>query len=254
MWGFGMLEASADWIGVARLYGEDGLARLKAAHVLVAGVGGVGSWCVEALARTGVGALTLVDGDRADPSNVNRQLHALVGNYGRQKVELMAERIACISNSIVVRQENRFITKRNVEEIVLDGVDWVVDCIDDLGGKAALVAAARRRGIPVVSSGGAGARRRPECVKVEDLAFFRGDRLAAGLRARLRRDYGFPSASPSRPKAFGILCVGSDEQPRYAEGPDGSKVFGAGMVVTATVGLRLASIVIEAIAQGARRA
>lgn len=244
--------------GVARLYGEDGAARLAAAHIVVAGAGGVGSWAMEALARSGVGRLTLIDGDVSALSNTNRQLHAMDGNYGRGKVELMRERIALINPDCRVELREVFITPENVDELLPPDADYVLDCIDDLRGKTALVAAACRRGLRVVSSGGAGGKRHPERLVVEDLARVKGDPLLAKLRTNLRKHHGFPAGSASgRSPKFGIAVVASDEpvrQPSAANNaasgqPEGARIgFGSGVVVTGAAGLMLASLVINAVA------
>lgn len=244
--------------GVARLYGEAGAKRLAGAHVLVAGAGGVGSWAMEALARTGIGRLTLVDGDVSALSNTNRQLHAMDGNYGRSKVALMKERIALINPACRVELIESFITPENAETLIPTDVDWILDCIDDLRGKTALIAAACRCGIPVASSGGAGGKRHPERLVLEDLARVKGDPLLAKLRTNLRKFHGFPVGSASGKSAkFGILVVSSDEPVRQATAenniasgqPAGVRIgFGSAMVVTAAAGLMLASVAVNAIA------
>lgn len=244
--------------GVARLYGEDGAARLARAHVVVAGAGGVGSWAMEALARSGIGRLTLIDGDVSALSNTNRQLHAMDGNYGRGKVALMRERIGLINPDCRVELIESFITPENADEILPADADFVMDCIDDLRGKTALVAAARRKGLKVVTSGGAGGKRHPERLVVEDLARVKGDPLLAKLRTNLRKFHGFPAGNASgRSVKFGIPVVASDEpvrQPSAANNqaagqPEGARIgFGSGVVVTGTAGLMLASLVINAIA------
>lgn len=244
--------------GVARLYGEEAAKRLARAHVVVAGAGGVGSWAMEALARTGVGHLTLIDGDVSALSNTNRQLHAMDGNFGCSKIALMKERIALINPFCKVDLCKKFITPDNVDELIPERSDWILDCIDDLRGKTALVAAACHRSIPVASSGGAGGRRHPERLIIDDLALVKGDPLLAKLRTNLRKWHGFPAGNASgRSEKFGILVVASDEpvqQPselnREAAGQSsGAQIgFGSGVVVTATAGMMLASIALNSIA------
>ena len=241
--------------GVARLYGETGAQRLAAAHVVVVGLGGVGSWAAEALARTGVGRLTLIDGDRSAISNTNRQLHALDGQYGSYKAELLKSRFALINPEISVAVVTDFVTPDNVSSLLPLDAAWVLDCIDDLKGKTALVGVAKRLGFNVAVSGGAGGRRLPEALTIDDLARIKGDPLVAKLRANLRREYGFPSGSPDgKGKKFGIPTVASNEPVRQpdaenirAAGADvGAKIgFGSGVVVTGVAGLLLASIAIN---------
>lgn len=243
--------------GVARLYGESGALALARAHVVVVGLGGVGSWAVEALVRTGVGRLTLIDGDEVALSNTNRQLPALDGGYGRPKAEVLRERVLLINPECEVEVKTEFVTKENAAQLLPVDADWVLDCIDDLRGKTALVGEACRLGLKVAVSGGAGGKRDPGRIVVSDLALAKGDPLAGKLRSALRRDYGFPAGSASgRSKKFGILAVTSDEPVRQPDHENvaatgaapGARIgFGSGVVVTASAGLRLASIAIEGI-------
>ena len=143
--------------GVARLYGEEGAAKLRRAHVAVIGVGGVGTWAAEALARSAVGVITLIDMDHIAESNTNRQIHALGDAYGQAKVEAMTKRIAAINPSCDIRPIDDFITVDNAEQMIV-GYDFVLDCIDQVNAKAALIARARAVNIPVVTCGAAGGR------------------------------------------------------------------------------------------------
>ncbi|ROR34429.1 tRNA cyclic N6-threonylcarbamoyladenosine(37) synthase TcdA [Inmirania thermothiophila] len=217
-------EPDADWRArfgaLGRLYGEAALPVLASMHVCVVGLGGVGSWAVEALARTGVGALTLVDYDTVEPGNCNRQLPALTANFGRKKHAVLAERIAAIHPGCRVTCIDDFATPRNVAELITPaaGLDCVIDAIDGIAAKAALIARCRRLKIPVVTTGGAGGLTDPTQVQVRDLSRTWNDPLAAKVRAKLRADYGF-SRNPRR--RFGVECVFSIEQPRYPR-PDGS--------------------------------
>ena len=200
--------------GIARLYGSAGAERLRRAHVCVVGVGGVGSWAVEALARTGVGALTLVDLDEVCVSNVNRQLPALTSEVGKPKVQVLKERVAGINEECRVQVVEEFFTTSNSAEILSVHFDCVLDGIDDVGNKALLLAECVRRKIPVVSAGGAGGRRGPTAIRVADLAFTTHDRLLQRLRKVLRADHGF-SEDPKVP--FGIPCVYSTELPVFPQ-------------------------------------
>ena len=166
--------------GIGRLYGTEGLERIRRAHVCVVGLGGVGSWAVEALARSGIGALTLVDLDDVCISNVNRQLHALDGDLGKPKVEVMARRVRAINPDCVVHPLQAFFLKSNAQEILQGGFDYVLDAFDSPSRKCVLIAQCRERSIPVITSGAAAGRRDPTAVEVIDLAFSSHDRLLAG--------------------------------------------------------------------------
>jgi tRNA A37 threonylcarbamoyladenosine dehydratase len=194
--------------GIRRLFGADGQDRLSRAHVCVVGVGGVGSWAVEALARTGIGALTLVDFDEICISNVNRQLHAVTGEFGKPKVAVLAERVRLIQPDCDVRPLQTQFTASTAAEILAPGFDAVLDAIDRPALKALLIAGCRERGIPVVSAGGAGGRRDPTQVRVEDLARVSHDRLLRVTRNTLREEHGFPQGAR---KKFGVRCVYSPE-------------------------------------------
>lgn len=248
--------------GINRLYGADALPRLMAAHVCVVGIGGVGSWAVEALARSGIGALTLIDLDHVAESNMNRQLHAVEGNLGKAKVQAMAERVASINPACRVTLVDDFITPDNLAELI-PACDAVVDCIDQVKAKVALLAHCRRHKLMVITTGGAGGRLDPSRAKVEDLSRTTQDALASRVRALLRKDFGYPK-DPK--KKFGIVCVYSDEQvikPQAGEcAVDGAPTatlqgqglncagYGSSVAVTATFGFIAASRVISAIAMG----
>lgn len=204
--------------GVSRLYGEAGLAKLQASHVCVIGIGGVGSWAAEALARNAVGKITLIDLDNIAESNVNRQLHAVDGAFGKAKVTAMRERILQINPFAIVAEVEDFVTRENVAQRLNKGFDGVVDCIDDAKAKMAIAAHCKTHDIPLVTTGGAGGRLDPTRIKLADLSQVHGDRLLAKVRNGLRRDYGFPKAQEIKGKAkpktalFGITAVYSDEQ------------------------------------------
>ncbi len=197
--------------GIARLYGADGLARLRAAHVCVVGLGGVGSWTVEALARSGIGALTLVDLDEICVSNVNRQLHALDGNVGRAKADVLAERVRAVHPECRVTPVQEFFTHASAERILAPQFDAVVDAIDAVSNKTRLIAMCRERNLVIVTTGGAGGRRDPTAIRVTDLAFTEHDRLLLNVRVQLRRLHGFPRGDA----AFGVPCVFSPEAPVF---------------------------------------
>ncbi len=250
--------------GIRRLYGSRAFERFRTAHVVVVGVGGVGSWTVEALARSGIGRLTLIDLDDVCVSNVNRQLHALDGQIGRPKVEVLAERCRAIQPGIEVVADAAFVTPANLAERIPEGVDYVVDAIDSVTAKAALIAWCRRRKLPIVVAGAAGGQTDPTRIQVADLTRTEHDPLLAKVRARLRRDYGF-SRNPKR--RFAVECVYSDEQLVYP-GADGevclqkpasgestrldcASGFGAASFVTGSFGFVAASRVLARLARQA---
>ncbi|TVT75200.1 MAG: tRNA threonylcarbamoyladenosine dehydratase [Denitromonas halophila] len=237
--------------GVARLYGEAALARLQQARVVVAGIGGVGSWVVEALARSGVGHLRLIDLDHVAESNINRQIHALDDTLGQAKIEAMAARIRLIDPGIVVECIDDFVTEANVATTLAGPVDLVVDAIDDLSAKAAIVLHCRRHGIRLITLGAAGGQTDPTRIVIGDLSRTEQDPLLARLRKRLRQKHGF-SRNPAR--RFGIDAVYSTEPLRYPEGSCDAVVgpaglncagFGSSIAVTASFGLAAASRAID---------
>lgn len=237
--------------GVARLYGEAALARFRAAHVCVIGLGGVGSWAAEALARSAVGRITLIDMDHIAESNVNRQIHALGDEFGKAKTAAMAARIMAINPACAVVEIDDFITPDNAASLLARGYDCVIDCIDGVAAKAALIAHCREHGIALVTVGGAGGQRDPTRVQVRDLARTEQEPLLAKVRKRLRQEYGFPRNLKTK---FGIEAVFSDEPLAYPEAPAcdlpqeapgitglNCAGFGSSVCVTACFGLVAAS-------------
>ena len=203
--------------GIARLYGQASLARLQAAHVCVLGIGGVGAWAAEALARSGIGVLTLVDLDDICVTNINRQLHALTDTVGRSKVEVMAERLRAINPECRVTAVPKFFNAQTAAEVLAPQFDFVLDAIDDVTNKVLLLASCRERRIPVVACGGAGGRRDGTLLRTADLANVTHDRLLGEVRRRLRKEFQFPAeGSP-----MNIDCVFSTEPAVYPQ-PDGS--------------------------------
>ena len=227
--------------GIERLYGTGSLARLAVAHVCVIGIGGVGSWAVEALARSGVGRLTLIDLDHVAESNINRQVQALETTLGQAKVQAMRERVLQINPAAVVDCCEEFITPENVATLQ-PACDAVIDCIDQVRAKAALIVHCRRSKIPLVTTGGAGERVDPTRIRIDDLSRTTQDALASKLRAHLRKDYGFTREAN---KKFSVPCVFSDEQIRRPvaaacdvdeAGLHGLNCAGYGSAVTVTAG------------------
>ena len=202
--------------GIGRLYGNAALERFRHAHVGIVGIGGVGCWAAECLARSGIGKLTLIDADDLCVTNTNRQIHALDGTYGKPKVGVMAGRLRSIQPEIAVTERQEFLSDRNVGEFLDTGFDFVIDAIDAVRAKCVLLATCRERGVPIIACGGAGGRRDVTRIGVADLARTRDDALLLAVRNRLRDDHGFPKArSGQKIKKFGIETVFSDEPPLY---------------------------------------
>jgi tRNA A37 threonylcarbamoyladenosine dehydratase len=210
--------SSERFAGIDRLYGAGTLGRFARAHVAVIGIGGVGSWAIEALARSGIGRLTLIDGDEVCVSNTNRQIQALDGSFGRAKVAAMSDRIAAIAPGCVVDCRQAFITPDNVRDMVPGDLTYLVDACDNVRAKVALIAHAKRRKLPVITIGAAGGRIDPARVDSRDLAKTVNDPLLAEVRRRLRDEHGW-TRNPKR--YFGVQAIYSLEQPRYVQ-PDGS--------------------------------
>lgn len=244
--------------GLARLYGAVALERLARARIAIIGTGGVGSWTAEALARSGVGRLTLIDPDEICVTNSNRQLPALAGQYGRRKITALAERLRLIHPELVVEERPVFFTPGTAEELLSEPHDVIVDGIDDAKLTALLVASCRERALPLVVSGGAGGKRDPASVRSGDLAFATNDRLLRLVRKELRRRYGYPPESVKEP--FGVRAVYSVENARYpwSDGTvrpepepgshmrlDCSTGFGSAAPVTGSFGLAAAALAIE---------
>ena len=211
-------DYQARFSGIARLYGQAGLERLRRAHVCVVGVGGVGSWAVEALARSGIGALTLIDLDEVCLSNTNRQLPALTQEVGKPKVEVLAARVHGINPDCRVNAVVEFFTASNADTLLEPRYDCLLDAIDNVRNKCLLIARARSAGIPVFTTGGAGGRRDPAAIKTADLAFSTHDPLLQQVRRKLRLEHGFP-LDPKLP--FLVESVFSTEPPIFPR-PDGT--------------------------------
>lgn len=235
--------------GAARLYGEKALQLFSAVHICVVGIGGVGSWAVEALARTGIGAVTLIDMDDICVTNTNRQIHALRDNIGLAKTEVMAQRIQQINPECQVNLVDDFITPGNVACHMNAGYSYVIDAIDSARVKAALIAYCRGNRIPLITTGGAGGQIDPTRIQVADLAKTIQDPLAAKVREKLKHEFGVVKNSKGK---LGVDCVFSSEPLVYPQqdggvracksasvGPkrmDCASGFGAATMVTATFG------------------
>ncbi len=246
--------------GIGRLFGRDGLQRLSQAHVCVVGVGGVGSWTVEALVRSGVGELTLIDLDDVCITNTNRQLPALEGTFGRPKITVLSERMRAISPGCAVHAVAEFLTPDNAERLLQPDYSVVIDCVDRMAIKARLIARCVAKKTPVITVGGAGGRRDATRVRVADLGRSSGDRLLRQVRKKLRSDYDFPR-NPK--KKFCVPCVFSDEPQVFpwADGTcrttaepgenlkmDCASGYGAATFVTGAFGFAAAGAAVQMIA------
>lgn len=249
--------ADEKFSGIGRVYGDAALNRFAQQHVAVIGLGGVGSWAVEALARSGVGGLTLIDLDDVCVTNINRQLPALTTTVGQLKTTVLAERVKAINPACEVRVIDDFLAAENLAEYLGEPVTGVLDAIDSVNVKAALIAWCKRRKLPLVVCGGAGGQVDPGQVTSTDLAKATQDPLLAKVRSMLRRDYNF-SRNPSR--SFGVKAVYSTEQLRYPQGDgrwshakpgsgsmrmDCSTGFGAAMPVTCTFAMHAVALLLE---------
>ncbi|WP_281773012.1 tRNA cyclic N6-threonylcarbamoyladenosine(37) synthase TcdA [Haemophilus parahaemolyticus] len=237
--------------GIGRLYTPEGLAKLRQSHVCVIGIGGVGSWAVEALARTGIGKITMIDMDDICITNINRQIHAMTGTVAQLKTEAMKERVEKINPECVVEIIDDFITPENISEYLNRGYDYVLDAIDSVRTKAALIAYCKRNKIKLITTGGAGGQTDPSQIQIADLSKTIQDPLASRVRSLLRKEYNF-SQNPKR--KFGIDCVFSTQPlifPKMGEGCEVSATmncangFGAVTMVTATFGFFAVSRLVD---------
>ena len=244
--GFADSDLERRFGGLRRLYGDAGYARIRAARIAVVGVGGVGSWAAEALARSGVAALTLIDLDHVSESNVNRQVQALGATLGQAKVQALRERIADIHPGCEVTTVEEFVDDGNWPVLLPRPVDVVIDACDQVRAKAVLAAWALATKSTLVIAGAAGGKRSPHLVQADDLALATHDPLLASLRQRLRQHHGAP-----RSGKLGLRCVFSREAvqaPEDACDVDGSlncHGYGSSVTVTATFGMVAASLALE---------
>jgi tRNA A37 threonylcarbamoyladenosine dehydratase len=249
--------------GIARLYGQAALTRFRSAHVCVVGVGGVGSWVVEALARSAIGRITMIDLDNLAESNINRQIHALTDTLGQAKVTALAQRVAQINPYCQVTEIEDFLTADNLDEMIgAHHYDYIVDAIDNVRAKTALIAYCRRNGLKLVTIGGAGGQIDPTRIEVLDLCRTEQEPLLAKVRKRLRAEHGFPRGTKNK---FGIDAVFSTEPLRIPEAEGACEVgdeesgitglncagYGSAIVVTASFGLVAAAHVLRKLAEQA---
>ncbi len=247
--------------GIRRLYGKKATDHFLQSHVCVIGIGGVGSWAAEALTRSGIGEITLIDLDNVAESNVNRQIHALNGEFGKPKVTAMHERILQINPDCKVHEIEDFVTPENLPEMIDRNYDFVIDCSDNYRTKAAMIAYCRRNRIKIITVGGAGGQTDPTLIKTADLSRTAHDGLLSKVRKLLRTNYNFPRNLRRR---FDIPCVYSEEQLVWptsdghvcAQKPGDANAsglsceggFGSVMTVTATFGMVAVSYVLKRLA------
>jgi tRNA A37 threonylcarbamoyladenosine dehydratase len=244
--------------GLRRLYGDAAYRRIRAAHVAIVGLGGVGSWTAEALARSGVAALTLVDLDHIAESNINRQVQALGSTLGMAKVEALRARIADIHPGCTIAAVEEFVDEANWPALLARPADVVVDACDDVRAKATIGAWALRTATPLVCVGAAGGKRAAERVEAGDLADVTHDPMLAALRQRLRKFHAAPRNGP-----LGVDCVFSREPVAAPEGDDAAcevdgslncHGYGSSVAVTATFGMVAAARALDLAANPATRA
>jgi len=247
-----MSEYQLRFGGIARLYGQSGAQIIQQAHFCVIGIGGVGSWVAEALARSGIGEITLIDLDDICTTNINRQIHALSSTVGQSKVDVMAGRIKLINPDCKVHCIEDFVTEENLFELMSKGYDYVIDAIDSVKIKTGIIAHCKRNKLAIVTIGGAGGQTDPSQIQLTDLSQTYQDPLLAKVKNQLRREHRFPRADHPKmgKRKFGIDAVFSTEQLMYPDGigevchakqsPDGamrldcSGGFGAATHVTAS--------------------
>jgi tRNA A37 threonylcarbamoyladenosine dehydratase len=248
--------------GIGRLYGQPALQRFRAAHVCVIGVGGVGSWIVEALARSAIGALTLIDLDNVAESNINRQVQALTTTIGQAKIDALAERIALINPSCKLTLIEDFVASDTLDQMIGGrGYDYVVDAIDNARAKAALIAYCRDHQIPLITIGGAGGQTDPTKIAVRDLNKTEQEPLLKRVRKLLRQNYGFPRGEKHK---FHVDAVFSMEPLLMPESEAACELdtvhpgitgincagFGSSVVVTASFGMVAAAHLLRKLADG----
>jgi len=252
---------------LGRLVGDEAMARLFSTHVVVVGLGGVGAHAAEALARSGIGKLTLVDFDLVCVTNTNRQVQAMRGTIGKPKANVLAERLRLVNPQSTVKAVPLFYDVRTADMILRPDVHWVIDAIDNVTAKCHLLAACRQRGIPVVCATGAGGRIDPTRVAVADLADTSVDPLAFAVRRILRRKYDFPRTGPmdipavysteslrdpvalhyDKGEGFSCVCPTGDNDLHNCE--ERSVIWGTAGFVTTTFGMACASVVVRRIAE-----
>lgn len=240
---------------IARLYGDHEYNALKKAHVLVVGIGGVGTWAAEALARSGVGEISLVDMDEICISNTNRQIHALGNNYGKMKVEALKERMILINPSCKVNAIVDFFTAQSKDKILSGKIDFVIDAMDSVRNKCLLIAECKQKDIPIITTGGAGGKFDPTKIQIADLNRSYNDKLLYVIRTNLKRFHNF---SKDKKRTYKIPCVFSPEprtlptQQCNSSNLNCNNGFGSITHITGIFGFYAAGHVINTIVENAR--
>lgn len=253
------VDAERRFGGIGRLYGQAALQRFRGAHVCVVGVGGVGSWIVEALARSAIGELTLIDLDNVAESNINRQIQAMSDTIGQAKIDALADRIAQINPACRLHLVEQFIDAGNIAQLIgARRVDYVIDAIDSVKDKAALIAWCRDQGLPVITIGSAGGKTDPTRIAVRDLSKTEQEPLLKMVRKRLRSQYHFPRSLKTRFQVDAVFSMEPIALPETdscdLDAPDEGVTglncagFGSSMVVTATFGMFAAAHVLNCLA------
>ncbi|MFK8012817.1 MAG: ThiF family adenylyltransferase [Marinicellaceae bacterium] len=242
--------------GVARLHGENGMQKLIDSHVCIIGVGGVGSWVAEVLARSGVGEITLVDADDICVTNINRQIHALTESIGQEKVAVMAQRIKSINPNCQVNQETTFFLESTAEKLLKPNYDFVIDAIDSIKHKCLLIALCKEKDINILTLGGAGGKKQIKDIQLCDLGLTYGDRLLSKVRATLRKNYNFPKYKDKKFKVMSVFSPEAVKMP-WCDLPEGEQRtslkldcnngFGTDMTVISIFGITAAHYVINQI-------
>ncbi|TDR20578.1 tRNA threonylcarbamoyladenosine dehydratase [Marinicella litoralis] len=234
--------------GIERLYGVAQLSRLQNSHVAIVGVGGVGCWSAEMLARAGVGKITLIDADELCVTNINRQIHALDSTVGQSKVQVMADRIKDINPDCQVTCHETFFMAKNADELLLE-YDYLIDAIDSINHKVLLLVECRRRKIPVVTCGGAGGKTNLSRIQTADLTKTRGDRLLRKVRKEMRNNHGMKKTKKFKIQAVFLdqemLLPGSDDNQPTSRKLDCDSGYGTSPMVISSMGIRAADVVIS---------
>lgn len=256
-------DAERRFGGVDRLYGQGAVQALNQAHVMVAGIGGVGTWCVEALARSAIGELTLIDLDHIAESNINRQLHALSNTLGQSKTVAMAQRAQQINPAVKVHCIDDFVDPDNIQTLLASGPTVFVDCTDQVVAKIAIILHTKQAQVPLVLCGGAGGKTDPLSLRCGDLSLAKHDALLNRIRTQLRKQHGFARASDAQGKALkrtprmGVQALWFEQETRlpqaWSAGRDGSLQglacagYGSGITITASMGMLAADRAINVI-------
>jgi tRNA threonylcarbamoyladenosine dehydratase len=256
-------DFTARFGGIGRLFGLKGLEKIRRSKIMVIGIGGVGSWVAESLARTGVGAMTLVDLDDVCVTNINRQVHAVSTTVGQFKVDVMKNRVRDINPHCEVETKQCFFNPKNLETIFDRSYDFIIDACDDFTNKCHLIDHCRKNNIPLIVMGGAGGKIDPLQIKVTDMSVSSNDRLLARLRKKLRQDFAFPLENEGN---FGVWAVWSHERavyptadgcltyrpPGLAKNMDCEEGFGSASFVTGAFAFAATSLVLKEITKEER--